>query len=214
MKAFDEARSHGSDVIGIFIAAALSGTASSAEAAAQAADMEDITIVDSKTASLGLGMLTVRMAELIEDGWTPSKIASEIQRIRSQSGGFFTVDRFDCLLRSGRVSKGRAWLGGVLDIKPILEVNADGKVVPLDRVRGSAALFPRILQLLEERLTPRPKRLRIGIVHAAAKGAAEKLKLEVINRFSPNECYLEDVASVIGVHVGPGAWGVFYQIED
>jgi DegV family protein with EDD domain len=212
--AFEDARSVAPEVIGLFFAGALSGTLASAKAAAQATGIEGITIVDSRTASVGIGMLAERAVELAEEGWPASEIAREIQRIRDQSGGMFTVDVFDNLLRSGRVSRGRAWLGGLLDIKPILDVSSDGSIVPIDRVRGRGALIPRILEHLDDRLTPRPRSLRMGVAHANAKETAERFRAELVARYAPRSCLVEDVTSAIGVHVGPGAWGVFYQVED
>jgi DegV family protein with EDD domain len=161
-----------------------------------------------------MGMLALRGAELIEEGWDAEAIAAELSRVRDQSGGFFTVDTFDNLLRSGRVGRGRAWLGTLLDVKPILEVGQDGRVIPLDRVRGRDALIPRVLRHLERRLTPRPERFRIGIVHANDPEVAERLRVDVLARFSPRDCLVSEVTSALGVHVGPGAWGVFFQIED
>jgi len=126
----------------------------------------------------------------------------------------FTVDTFDNLLRSGRVSRGRAWLGGLLDIKPILEVDPDGRVQPLDRVRGRDALLPRVLQHLDRRLTPRPQSLRLAVAHAGVPELAESIRTELIARYAPRECFLSSVTAALGVHTGPGAWGVFYQVED
>ena len=77
-----------------------------------------------------------------------------------------TVDRFDNLIRSGRVSRGKAWLGSLLDIRPLLDVDAEGRIQPAARVRGKDQVVPRVLTLLEQRLTPRPTRLRFGIAHA------------------------------------------------
>jgi DegV family protein with EDD domain len=212
--AFEDARSAAPEAIGLFIASAVSGTLASANAAAEATGIEGITVVDSRSASVGLGMLAQRAVELAEEGMTASEIAREVQRVRDQSGGLFTVDVFDNLLRSGRVSRGRAWLGGLLDIKPILDLNSDGRIVPIDRVRGREALIPRIIEHLDERLTPRPKSLRMAVAHADARETAEHFRAELVARFTPRSCFVEDVTSAIGVHVGPGAWGVFYQVED
>ena len=105
-------------------------------------------------------------------------------------------------------------MGSVLDIKPILEVNSEGKVVPLDRVRGRDHLIPRVLKHLDQRLSSRPKSLRLGIAHAGADTIAERLKADLVARYAPKTCLVSPVTAAIGVHVGPGAWGVFYQIED
>jgi len=215
LRGFEDALSNADEVIGIFIAGAISGTLGSAQAAARAIGSDGrITIVDSRTASLGLGMLALRAVELAEAGWKIEDIVAELVRVRDRSGAFFTVDKFDNLLRSGRVSRGRAWLGGLLDIKPILEVDQTGRVVPLDRVRGREALVPRVLEHLDARLTPLPSSLRLAVVHADAPELAKELKAELVRRYQPRDCLVNDVNAAIGVHVGPDAWGVFYQIED
>jgi DAK2 domain fusion protein YloV len=212
---FQDAKANADHVIGLFVAGALSGTLKSAQAAARTAGLEDrVTVIDSRSASLGLGMLALRAVELAEAGWKLEDIIAELQAVRDRSGGFFTVDTFENLLRSGRVSRGRAWLGGLLDIKPILEVDQEGRVVPLDRVRGRDALVPRVLQHLEARLTPRPSSVRLAVAHAGVPEFAQSLKHELIRHFRPRDCFVSDVTAALGVHTGPGAWGVFYQIED
>ena len=102
-------------------------------------------------------------------GGRAREIAGELERVRGQSGMLLTVDRYDNLLRSGRVSRGKAWIAGMLDVKPILSLDAEGRVVPVDRVRGRDQLVPRVLALLEQRLTPRP---RGGAVRRGAHGGA------------------------------------------
>ena len=170
--------------------------------------------MDSRSASLGLGLLAIRAVELLTQGQTVAQVAQEVSRVRDQSGGLFTVDIFDNLLRSGRVGRGKAWIGHLLDVKPILEFSSEGKVVPLDRVRGREALIPRVLRHLDARLTPRPGRLRIGIVHADAEDVAERLAIALETRYTPLEILIHPITAAIGVHTGPGAWGVFYQNED
>ncbi|NIP37269.1 MAG: hypothetical protein GWN39_20140, partial [Thermoplasmata archaeon] len=71
-------------------------------------------------ASLLTGLLALKAAELAEAGESPDDIAREVARIRDQSNILFTVDTFDRLLASGRVSKVRALFGGLLDLKPVL----------------------------------------------------------------------------------------------
>ncbi len=215
VRAYEDALSSADEVIALFVAGALSGTLASAEAAARArAPGNSVTIVDSRSASYGLGMLALKAAELVEAGWEIPAIVRELERVRDQSGALFTVDIFDNLLRSGRVSRGRAWLGGLLDIKPILEVDADGRVQPIDRVRGRDALLPRVLQHLDRRLSPRPHSLRLGVAHAGVPELAETIRTELVARYAPRECFVSSVTAALGVHTGPGAWGVFYQVED
>jgi DegV family protein with EDD domain len=127
---------------------------------------------------------------------------------------FVTVDRYDNLLRSGRVSRGKAWLAGVLDVKPILSIDQSGRVVPIDRVRGRDNLVPRVLSLVERQLTPRPAAVRFGVVHADAPDVAERVRTALVAAYQPRDCMVALATGVLGTHVGPGAWAVFYQVED
>ena len=136
VRVFREARHEAEDVIAVLVSSGLSGTFQSGAAAIKAGGLTNVRLVDSKSASLGAGMLALRAAELAESDWPAAAIATELERVRDQSGVFLTVDKFDNLLRSGRVSRGKAWIGGLLDVKPILSLDAAGRVVPIDRARG------------------------------------------------------------------------------
>ncbi len=214
IRGFEDALAGADEAIGLFVGGKISGTVASAVRAVEAKQLSAVSIFDSRSASWGMGLLALKAAELAEEGWSREDILAELGRIRDQSGGLFTVDIFDNLLRSGRVGRGRAWLGGLLDIKPILEVTTDGRVVPLDRVRGRDALLPRVLHHLDARLTPRPDILRMAVVHAGEPALAERIRDAIVERYQPAACHLGLITAAIGVHTGPGAWGVFFQIED
>lgn len=214
VRVFREARHEAEQVIAILVSSGLSGTFQSGAAAIRAGGLTNVRLVDSKSASLGAGMLALRAAELAEQGWPADAIATEIERVRDQSGVFLTVDKFDNLLRSGRVSRGKAWLGGLLDVKPILSLDAAGRVVPIDRARGREQLIGRVLSLLEARLQPRPKQLRFGVVHAEAPDVAKRVRDALVAAYQPRDCFVSLATGVLGTHVGEGAWAVFYQVED
>jgi DegV family protein with EDD domain len=209
-----DARAEAEEVVAVLLGSALSGTFASAQAAVRAAGISGVSLVDSRSASLGVGMLALRGAELAESGWRASAIAAELERVRGQSGMLLTVDTYDNLLRSGRVSRGKAWIAGMLDVKPILSLDEGGRVVPVDRVRGRANVVPRVLALLERRLTPRPTVIRFGVVHAEAPEVAERVRTALVAAYRPRDCFVTLATGVLGTHVGPGAWAVFYQVED
>jgi hypothetical protein len=209
-----DARSEADEVVAVLLSAALSGTFASAQAAVRAAGISGIHLVDSRSASLGLGMLALRGAELAESGWSAGAIAGELERVRARAGMLLTVDRYDNLLRSGRVSRGKAWLAGMLDVKPILSLDATGRVIPVDRVRGRDQVVPRVLALLDRRLTPRPRVIRFGVAHAEAPETAERVRNALVAAYQPRECFVTLATGVLATHVGPGAWAVFYQVED
>jgi DAK2 domain fusion protein YloV len=209
-----DAREQADEVVVVLLSGSLSGTCQSAHAAVRAAGMTGVHVVDSRTASLGLGLLALRGAELAESGWNAADIARELDRIRRRSGMFLTVDRYDYLLRSGRVTRGKAWLAGMLDVRPVLSLDDGGRVVPVDRVRGRDNVVPRILSLLERQLTPRPKAVRFGVAHADAPEMADRLRTALVAAYQPRDCMVSLATGVLAAHVGPGAWAVFYQVED
>jgi DAK2 domain fusion protein YloV len=209
-----DARAEADEVVAVLLSSVLSGTFASAQAAVRAAGISGVHLVDSRSASLGLGMLALRGAELAAAGWTGADIARELERTRPHTGMLLTVDRYDNLLRSGRVSRGRAWLAGMLDVKPILSLDASGRVIPVDRVRGKDNVVPRVLALLEQRLTPRPTVVRFGVAHAEAPEMAERVRNALVAAYQPRDCFVTPATGVLATHVGPGAWAIFYQVED
>jgi DegV family protein with EDD domain len=214
IQAFRDARQEANEVVAVLLGSNLSGTFSSAQAAIRTGELGGIHLVDSRSASFGVGLLALRGAELAESGWPGERIAAELTRLRGQSGMLLTVHQYDNLLRSGRISRGKAWLAGMLDVKPILSFDRQGQVVPVERVRGRENLEARVLALLEMRLTPRPRRVRFGIAHADAPEAAQRMQRVLLEDYQPQDCFVTLATGVLGAHVGPGAWGIFYQIED
>jgi DegV family protein with EDD domain len=209
-----EARHEAEHVVAVLVSSGLSGTFQSGSAAVKAGGLTNIRLVDSRSASLGTGMLALRAAELAQQEWPAAAIASEIERVRDQSGLFLTVDKFDNLLRSGRVSRGKAWIGGLLDVKPILSLDGAGRVIPVDRARGKEQVIAKVLSLLDAKLQPRPRQLRFGVVHAEAPEIAERVRNALVAAYRPRDCFVSLATGVLGTHVGEGAWAVFYQVED
>jgi uncharacterized protein len=214
IKAFRDAAHEGEEVVAVLLGSSLSGTFNAAQVAVRTANLAGVHLVDSHSASLGVGLLALRGAELAASGWSGSRIAEELRRVRGQSGMLLTVARYDYLLRSGRISRSKAWLAGVLDVMPILSLDSEGKVVPLERVRGRENVEARVLALLEQRLTPRPRVVRFGVAHADAPDVAQRIRAALVDRYQPRDCLVTLATGVLGTHVGPGAWGVFYQVED
>jgi hypothetical protein len=213
-EAFTDALRTAERVVAVVLSKALSGTFASAERAAKSIDGNRIALVNSRGASLTEGLLVVRGIELAAAGWDAAAIPAELDRVRDQSGGFFTVDNLERLIRSGRVGRLRGWLGTKLGVKPIMALTKDGRAEPVDRARGPEAARTRILALLDRALTPRPGALRLGIAHGDIPEFAAALRDELVERYQPKEVLVSPITPVIAAHAGIGAWGVFYQVED
>jgi len=214
IEAFRAAAEDGETVLAVTLGSTLSGTFQSAEAAAKRAETGRVLLVDSGGASLLEGLLVLRAAELAELGRDVDEIAAELNRIRRQSGIFFTVDVFDNLLRSGRVGRGQVMIAGWFDIKPVLGLDADGRIAPFAKVRGRAHVLPRVLQLLQQRVPRDAKQLRFGIIHVGCPEIVAEVAAGLRQHFGERETLVAPATPVLATHVGPGAWGVAWQLED
>jgi DegV family protein with EDD domain len=212
-EAYGRAAEHADEVLGVIVAGALSGTLGQAQVTAARFEDARISIHDSCTASLGLGMRVLRAAELAKEGRGVDEIVAELERLKERSGLYITVDKLDYLQRSGRLGKAHAFVGNLFDLKPILSVDREGHLVPVDRVRHRGALIPRVLELFADRIPAERTRLRMGVVHVLRRDVADELASELERRFAPDEILVRPATSVIAAHTGPGAWGVFYQAE-
>lgn len=103
----------------------------------------DLTIIDSKCASIGYGLCVQVAAKLLNEGKTKEEIIENVTFHCEHMEHLFTVEDLDFLARGGRLSKASAFLGGLLNIKPLLHVE-DGKLVPIEKIRGKKKLLKRI----------------------------------------------------------------------
>ena len=214
---FRRAAEEGESIIGVILSSGLSGTYASAQAAAKqrGADEVPVHLFDSRGGSVLQGLLALKASELAELAWPPEKIVAELERVRGQSGILVVLDTFERALASGRVGRGRAWLGTLLDIKPILELDAAGKLAPVDRVRGREKVMPKMMSLLAARVPKGAKKLRFGIFHVAAPEILDEVSGEVRARWGKDVEILRAAGTpVISTHAGEGAWGVAWMVED
>jgi DegV family protein with EDD domain len=203
----------GEGLLGVFVSSVLSGTYSSGVAAIRRFEGVPAEAVDSRSASLGVGLLIARAVELLDDGMELAEVAGELRRICHRSNVFLAVDTLEYVLRSGRVGRAKAWVGGLLGYKPILTIGDDGRIVPAAKVRGREALAPRVLSLLDAALAG-ANRYRLGVAHFAAPDVARQLVAEIEARYTPVEILSGPTTAALAVHMGPGAWTVAYQVED
>jgi DegV family protein with EDD domain len=216
LEGFRRAAEEGENVIAVLLSAALSGTYASAQAAVKHRGADDVPIhlFDSKGGSLLQGLLAVKASELGELGWEVPRILEELDRVRKQSGFFIVLDTFERALASGRVGRGKAWLGSLLDIKPVLDIDQTGKLLPIDRVRGRKNALAKMLEILEKKVPRGAKKLRFGIMHVAAPEMLDPVTSEIRTRYGNVDIVTAAGTPIIGTHAGEGAWGIAYLVED
>lgn len=167
-----------------------------------------IYVIDTKCASIGYGLVILRAAKLAKEGASVEKII-EIARYHAEHmEHIFTVDDLEYLYRGGRVSKTAAFVGTLLKIKPILHVE-DGKLIPLEKIRGSKRVLSRMIEIMDERGTDFENQV-IGISHGDDIETANQLAEMIKDKFKPREIVIEMVGSVIGAHSGPGTIALFF----
>ncbi len=214
LETYRKAALEGEELLVVSLGSGLSGTLQSAEAAAALFDKVPITIVDSRGASSLQGLLALKAAELAELAMPAAEIALELDRIRDQSGVLFTVDTFDRLIASGRVGKGRAWLGRLLDVKPILGVNQKGRVAPYGKARGRDRVVGAAIKIVRREIPAGSKNIRFALAHVRAEGRLDRVERELRATFGDVEVLRSTATPVVATHVGVGAWCVAWMVED
>jgi DegV family protein with EDD domain len=168
----------------------------------------NLTIVDTKCASLGIGLIVKEAARLAAANVSKEDILKDVIFRSQHMEHLFTVEDLDYLAKGGRVSKASAFLGGLLNIKPILNVE-EGKLVPLEKLRGKKKVMRRLIELMDERGSDMSNQV-IGISHADAEETVLELKAMFEEEFQPKEVYISDIGSAVGAHTGPGTISIFF----
>jgi DegV family protein with EDD domain len=214
LEVFGRAAEDGENILGVILGSGLSGTFSSAEAAASRFHGADVHLMDSQGLTLLTGLLVLKACELAELARPPEEIVAELERIRDQSGVLFTVDTFDRLLASGRVGRGRAMLGSMLSVKPIMELDRHGKVRPLAKALGRDRAQVALLDALAAKI-PENAKVRFGIVYVGDSEIVDQVSGALRSRYGyDTEILVAPATPVIATHLGIGAWGVAFMVED
>lgn len=171
----------------------------------------DLEIIDTKSASLGQGLVVLEAAKMAKDGASKEEILNRVAFLMNHMEHIFTVADLQYLVRGGRLSKVAGFIGGLLNIKPILNVE-EGKLVPLEKVRGKKKVLSRIVDIMEERGKDL-KGQTIGMTHGDDLETAEALKALITERFGCEVFIVNTIGAAIGAHTGPGVITLFFLNE-
>ncbi|MCE5168191.1 DegV family protein [Paenibacillus profundus] len=211
---FEALAKAGDEAVYIAFSSELSGTYASSRMMLEMVQEEypsfACDIIDTKCASLGFGLVVHQAALWVREGLSRAEITSRTELLAKQMEHVFTVDDLEYLYRGGRVSKSSAVIGGLLNIKPVLDVE-DGKLIPIDKVRGRKKSIIRLADLLGERANLEDKEQLIGIAHGDDEEALESLKQMIQERFGLNNFITSSIGCAIGAHSGPGTLALFFR---
>jgi len=213
---FKKYATEGKSVVYLGFSSALSGSLSSAYIARDTVMEEfkdaDITIVDSKSASLGEGLLAYYVNEMLKAGASKVEVVSWLETNKLKMNHWFTVDDLGHLKRGGRLSGTAAFLGTLLDIKPVLKVDDEGRLIPISKVKGRKKSIKTLFEMLQENITA-PEEQVIAISHGDCIEDAEYLKEMILKEYNVKDVIINHVGPVIGAHTGPGVVALFFMGE-
>ena len=203
-------------IIHIAFSSGLSGTCGSVGIAARELMEEDpecqITVVDSLAASLGQGLLVHKALEQQKKGLSYDELVQWLEEHRLNVCHNFTVDDLFHLYRGGRVSKAAAVVGTMINLKPLLHVDNEGKLIPVGKVRGRKKSLTALVDAMEKQIGSwRDKNDVVFISHGDCIEDAEFVKKLVEQRFGIQNFIINPVGPTIGAHSGPGTLALFYM---
>ncbi|MFY3791504.1 DegV family protein [Ureibacillus sp. MALMAid1270] len=171
-----------------------------------------LNIIDSKCASLGYGLVIKEAVKLRNEGLSIDEVTTKIESYAKHMTHLFTVENLEYLAAGGRISKSSAFIGGLLSIKPILHVE-DGKLIPLEKIRGRKKAILRIIEIMAERGGDFSNKV-VGISHSDDLQFAEDVKSLIDEKLKPKSFDMTLIGAVIGAHVGPGTIAIFFTDKD
>ncbi len=196
----------GETIISIHLSGKLSGTIQSAKTARTMIDSKNIHIIDSKSVSMGLGLIVIAAAEAAREGRPVRDILNIINDKIDKSLIIFLVDTLEYLEKGGRIGKANAFLGTLLKIKPILAIE-DGQIVPIDKVRGKTRAIERISQIVTERVDT-SKWYECSYVYGNDYTGVLQLKDLLQPVLKCGDTIITRLGSVVMTHAGPGVIGL------
>lgn len=200
-------------IVCLTISTELSATFQSATLAAQSLPDREIHVIDTRTTSMGQGILAVVAAELAGTGAAPAEVAVGVKARVHDIDLYVSVDTLDYLRKGGRLSAARAAIGTVLSVKPIITVR-DGTVVMHEKPRTWAKSRARTLDLITERPLE-----RLAILHTPASGPADveafgaEIRDRVPGGIDPDRVSTGLIGASTGPHLGPGLLGAAFLLR-
>jgi DegV family protein with EDD domain len=205
VEVFEKALERCKDVVCVSISSRLSGTIESAREAARAVG-EHVHVLDSLNLSFAEGIQAVLAARIAAAGGSVADVVRAIEGAREKVNLVVGLDSLHNLAKGGRIGKVAALMGGMLNIKVLLTVNAEGSFEPVGKHRGATAAMQASIDWVAGRIDA-TKRAAFGVLHAESPDKAAWLEERVRARFNVAEVHIIETGPVIGAHTGTG-WGL------
>jgi DegV family protein with EDD domain len=189
----------------------LSGTYNSAVTAKNMLGDVEIDIIDSQGVTLGYGLLVIEGARMAKNGYTRREIIDRITYMQEKLEYKFVVDNLENLHKGGRLNAAEAFMGKLLNIKPILTIK-DGSLVSEDKVRGRKKAMKWLIDWLKDHQIDLSNQT-IGVNHSNDEAYALELIDVIRENFEVKEIILSKTGCVVSTHAGQGAVAMYFLNE-
>lgn len=167
--------------------------------------------VDTLAASGGEGLLVYKAAQMAQAGASIEETRQWVEDNKLKLAHWFTVDDLMFLFRGGRVTRTSAWAGTMLNIKPVMHVDDDGHLIPLEKVMGRKKSILGMIKHMEETADAPISEQTVSITHGDCLEDAEFLRDKIAEKFGVTDIHINYVDPVIGAHSGPGTLALFFM---
>ena len=213
LSVFGEFFEQGKDILYLAFSSGLSGTyhvsTLAAEELAQKYPESRIFCCDTLCASMGEGLLVYLAGKKKQSGASIEEVRDFVEQNKLNLCHWFTVDDLNHLKRGGRVSATTAFVGSLLNIKPVLHVDDEGHLINVGKARGRRAAVSSLFEHMKETAV-NPSEQTVFISHGDCEEDALALKEMIEKEFSPKEIQINPIGPVIGAHSGPGTLALFF----
>ncbi len=203
----------GKDILYLAFSSGLSGTYQSAcIAAAELSErfpQRTVRVVDTLSASMGEGLVVYMAAKLCQQGKPLDEVADWVEQNKQKICQWFTVDDLMFLKRGGRVSSTAAIVGSMLGIKPVLHVDSEGHLIPMQKVRGRKASLDALVARMQQTAID-PETNAIFISHGDCEADANYVADCLREKLGAKNIFINFIGPVIGAHSGPGTVALFF----
>ena len=213
-EAFLEHAAAGRRVLAITVSGALSGTFQTARLAARSVKGDaEVTVVDSKNISAGLGLIVREAADAVEAGLPLEEVRRRVAWATENVRLFARIETMEYLVRGGRLSRFKGGVASLMNLKPILAIDGAGNVQVAARTFGAARSRAKLLEIVRREAEGK-RNLRFIVAHANAPGLGAFYVEQLKKHFSVTEVPLVSISPALGCHAGPGAVGIVFLGED
>lgn len=203
---YRELTQNGDAVLSIHISRKLSGTCQSAQLAREQFPGSTIEVVDSEGVSMLLGFAVLEAARAAEAGKSVKEVIETVNRVKEKVFGYITLPTLTYLERSGRLSKGAAFIGGLLSVKPIISMK-NGELTVVEKVRTFSQSVQRILEITRDKLKNQPCST-LAVLHTNALDQARVLAEQAKSVINCREILYSEMGPTLAVSGGPRILGL------